>query len=150
MCILVVVVVQRAAVCAAAAAALLLWVTLFSCGPGCFISALSVSGTVFRCANVFCCARCCLCLSPLPRAVLLLCPRSFAVRVAACDSARCLVRCCCCARVVLLRAGLLVFQRVAACSAAAVCESAEGAQQSAQAAPGAGVLFICTRAPIFD
>jgi hypothetical protein len=32
----------------------------------------------------------------------------------ACDSARCLERFCCCARDVLLHAGLLVFQRVAA------------------------------------
>jgi hypothetical protein len=64
--------------------------------------------------------------SALPRAVLLQCAMIFSVRgAAACDdSARCLGRCCCRARVFLLRAGLLVLQRVAACSDAAVCESA--------------------------
>ena len=81
-----------------------------------------VRAGLLMCASFFCCARACLCFSALPRAVLLLCASFFAVRGAACFSARCLVRCCCCARGVLLRAGLLVFQRFAACSAAAVCE----------------------------
>ena len=77
-------------------------------------------------ARVFFCARGCVRFSALPHAVLLLCAMSFSVRgAAACDdSARCLGQCCCRARVFLLRAGLLVLQRVAACSAAAVCESA--------------------------
>ena len=37
----------------------------------------------------FCCARKCLCLSPLRHAALLLCARSFSARGAACDIARC-------------------------------------------------------------
>jgi hypothetical protein len=74
-------------------------------------------------ARVFFCARGCVRFSALPRAVLLLCAMSFSVRGAACDTARCLVRCRCCARGLLLRMWLLVLQRVAACSAAAVCES---------------------------
>jgi hypothetical protein len=81
-----------------------------------------VRAGLLMCASFFCCARACLCFSALPRAVLLLCASFFAVRGAACFSARCLVRCCCCARGVLLRAGLLVFQRVASCGAAAVSE----------------------------
>ena len=155
---------QRIVVCTAAAAA------------------ASASGAVYLRAGLYCCVRCCLCLSPLPRAVLLLRAMSFPARGAVCAPARCGVRgvlmravlhvpqpcavrvlcarsllcarcclcfspmprallhaacaaaavreefccarCCCCARGVLLRAGLPVFQRVAACSAAAVCESA--------------------------
>jgi len=102
---------------------LLLWVTLFSCGQGCFVLALSVSGTFSMRWGV------------LLRAVLLVPKRvatcgaaavreEFAVHGAACASARCRVRCWCCTRGVLLRAGLLVFERVAACSVAAVCEIA--------------------------
>jgi hypothetical protein len=76
--------------------------------------------------EIFFFARGCVQFSVLPRAVLLLCAMSFSVRgAAACDdSARCLGRCCCRARAFLLRVGLLVLQRVAACSAAAVCENA--------------------------
>ena len=75
----------------------------------------------------FCCARCCLCLSPLPRAVLLLCARSFAACSAACASARCRVRCCCCARRVSLRAGLRVIQRAAVLLLRTRCFAAGGA-----------------------
>ena len=64
--------------------------------------------------------RCFACLSRLPRAVLLLCARSYSARRAACALARCSVRCCCCAREVLLRAVLLVLQLVEAWGAVAV------------------------------
>ena len=108
---------QRIVVCTAAAAA-----------------AASASGAVYLRAGLYCCVRCCLCLSPLPRAVLLLRAMSFPARGAVCAPARCGVRgvlmravlhvpqpCAVrvlCARSFAMRAVLLVFQPDAACAAA--------------------------------
>jgi len=107
---------QRIVVCTAAAAA------------------ASASGAVYVRAGLYCCVRCCLCLSPLPRAVLLLRAMSFPARGAVCAPARCGVRgvlmravlhvpqpCAVrvlCARSFAMRAVLLVFQPDAACAAA--------------------------------
>jgi hypothetical protein len=98
----------------------------------------------------FCCARCCLCFSPLPRAVLLLCSKSFAARGAACDSARCGAAVAhevfCCGRGYLFFSALL--RAVPLLCARVLFAIKERAKR--QAAPGAGVLFICTKAPVSD
>ena len=80
-------------------------------------AAAAVGDAVFLRAGMFC-------LSSFCERDIFVALECFAVHGAACASARCRVRCWCCARGVLLRAGLLVIERVAACSVAAVCESA--------------------------
>jgi hypothetical protein len=98
----------------------------------------------------FCCAQCCLCFSPLPRAVLLPCSKSFAARGAACDSARCGAAVArevfCCGRGCLFFSALL--RAVPLLCARVLFAIKERAKR--QAAPGAGVLFICTKAPVSD
>ena len=100
----------------------------------CTASAASASGAVYLRAGLYCCVRCFLCLSPLPRAVLLLRAMSFHARGAVCAPARCGVRgvlmravlhvpqpCAVrvlCARSFAMRAVLLVSQPDAACAAA--------------------------------
>ena len=100
----------------------------------CTAAAASASGAVYLRAGLYCCVRCCLCLSPLPRAVLLLRAMSFPTRGDVCAPARCGVRgvlmravlhvpqpCAVrvlCARSFAMRAVLLVFQPDAACAAA--------------------------------
>ena len=98
---------------------------IFRCSKGVLLRAellvpqpFAACGAVAVCEE-FCCSRCCLCFSPLRRAVLLLlCSRSFAARGSACASARCGMWRCCCARGNFLRAVLLVIQLVAAGGAA--------------------------------
>ena len=181
---------QRAVICAAVASAVVVGDAvflragalssfcgrdIFRCSKGVLLRAellvpqpFAACGAVAVCEE-FCCSRCCLCFSPLRRAVLLLlCSRSFAARGSACASARCGMRRCCCAQGVFLRALLLVIQHVAAGGAAcfsARCRvhcrcfarscflqlqseqrrNAKGARHGAQVATGAVVLFTCTK-----
>ena len=160
---------QRAAVCAAAAVgdAVFLRAGMFYLSSFCkrdsfslrkcvlLRTVLLVPQPVAACGAAalceeFCCAQCCLCFSPLPRAVLLLCSKSFAARGAACDSARCGAAVAhevfCCGRGYLFFSALL--RAVPLLCARVLFAIKERAKR--QAAPGAGVLFICTKAPVSD